>query len=157
MPAPSHIIRLGSSVVPGAGRGIFATAALTAGEIVESCPVIPLSPSDRSRLRKTELVNYYFLWGEKRDGAAVCLGFGSLYNHSYEPNVRFEKHINEARMDFYALRDIAAGEELTINYNGTPSDTTTLWIPSIPPANQGGVPARRGGFLARVLGKFRIA
>jgi uncharacterized protein len=135
-PAPSHKVRLGPSVLTGAGRGVFATQPIRAGELIESCPVIALQDqNDRGRLRKTGLVNYYFLWGKDRNRSAICLGFGSLYNHSYGPNARYLKHIDEEQMDFYALTDIAEGEEITVNYNGLPGDTKTLWIKSIPPAN----------------------
>ena len=155
-PAPSGKIELRISVLEGAGRGVFATKALSAGELVESCPVIALpDKGDRARLRKTGLVNYYFLWGKEREHAAICLGFGSLYNHSYEPNCRYEKRIEEGQMDFYALRDIPAGEELTVNYNGVPTDKKTLWIREIPPANAGPMePAQRGGIMRRVLRRF---
>lgn len=135
-PAPSHKISLGPSTLTGAGRGVFATAAIKTGEIIESCPVIALKDvKDREKLRRTGLVNYYFLWGEKRDRSAICLGFGSLYNHSYEPNAAYKKFIEREQMDFFALKDIAEGEEITVNYNGVPTDTKKLWIQSIPPAN----------------------
>ena len=135
-PAPSQKIRLGSSGLEGAGRGVFATTALKTGELIESCPVIAMKDvKDRERLRRTGLINYYFLWGEKRDRPAICLGFGSLYNHSYEPNVAYRKFVDEEQMDFFALRDINEGEELIVNYNGVPTDTKKLWIRSIPPAN----------------------
>lgn len=135
-PAPSSKIELRNSTLEGAGRGVFARVTLAKGELVESCPVITLpDKQDRTRLRKTGLVNYYFLWGKERTHAAICLGFGSLYNHSYDPNCYYTKRIDEEQMDFYTLRDITEGEELTVNYNGVPSDTKTLWIRSIPPAN----------------------
>ena len=42
-------------------------------------------------------------------------------------------------MDFYAIRDIAPDEEITVNYNGDPNDTTPLLIPGIP-VDAGGLP-----------------
>ncbi|HYF29068.1 MAG TPA: SET domain-containing protein [Candidatus Paceibacterota bacterium] len=150
-PAPSGKIELRASTLDGAGRGVFATVPLADGELVESCPVIALPDKrDRARLRKTGLVNYYFLWGKERKHAAICLGFGSLYNHSYEPNCFYVKRIEEAQMDFYALRDIQAGEELTVNYNGVPTDTRTLWIRSIPPANAVASERSSRSFIERV-------
>lgn len=135
-PAPSHKIRLASSTLTGAGRGVFATTFIKAGDLIESCPVVALKDvKDRERLRRTGLINYYFLWGEKRDRPAICLGYGSLYNHSYEPNAAYKKFIDEEQMDFFALADIQEGQEITVNYNGVPTDTKKLWIQSIPPAN----------------------
>ena len=53
------------------------------------------------------------------------LGYGSLYNHSYRPNARYDDE--EGRiMVFTALRDIGRGEEITVNYNGEPGDETPV-------------------------------
>ena len=38
-------------------------------------------------------------------------------NHSCAPNARLD--IRNGRVEFYALRDIAAGEEITVNYGET--------------------------------------
>lgn len=132
---------VGDSTLTNAGRGVFAKAPIQEGECIEQCPVVALSDKkDRDRLRKTGLVNYYFLWGDKRDHAAICLGWGAVYNHSFTPNARYEKHMEDLRMDFFALREIAPGEEITVNYNGDPADTTPLRIPGIP-VEAGGMPA----------------
>ena len=132
-----------ASPMLGAGRGVFAGERILAGELIEQCPVVPLQDArDRDRLRKTGLVNYYFLWGEKRDHAAICLGWGAVYNHSFAPNAAYEKVMEDLRMDFHALRDIEPGEEITVNYNGDPDDTTPLRIPGIP-AEAGGMPRSR--------------
>lgn len=159
---PVSKVRVMDSRMEGAGRGVFATAPIKEGELIESCPVVALTDKkDRDRLRKTGLVNYYFLWGQKRDHAAMCLGWGAVYNHSFSPNARYEKVMEDLRMDFYALRDIAPGEEILVNYNGDPSNTQPLRIPGIP-ASQGGMPpsrtprivsglARRARLLARYL------
>lgn len=131
------------SPMEGAGRGVFAKEKIASGERIEQCPVVALTDKrDRDRLRKTGLVNYYFLWGDARDHAAVCLGWGAVYNHSFEPNARYEKVMEDLRMDFFALRDIAPGEEITVNYNGDPDNKTPLRIPGIP-AEAGGMPVSR--------------
>ncbi len=139
------------SAMPGAGRGVFATEPIAAGERIEQCPVVALTDKkDRARLRKTGLVNYYFLWGDKRDHAAICLGWGAVYNHSFEPNARYEKVMDDLRMDFFALRDIAPGEEITVNYNGDPNNRTPLRIPGIP-AHAGGMPVSKTPRIVRGL------
>ncbi len=43
-------------------------------------------------------------------------------NHSYTPNCAFVRHIDDLAIDLVALRAIAAGEELTIDYQ------MTLWF-----------------------------
>ena len=58
---------------------------------------------------------------------ALALGFGSLYNHSYRPNARYDDVGRQAKA-FTALRDIAAGEEVTVNYNGEPGLRRRVWF-----------------------------
>ncbi len=48
---------------------------------------------------------------------ALALGYGSLYNHSNPSNLRYEAGREAHVMRLIAVGDIAAGEELTINYN----------------------------------------
>ena len=52
----------------------------------------------------------------------IALGYVSLLNHSYTPNSDFTHHIDEQMIDIVALHDIAAGEEITIDYK------MTLWF-----------------------------
>ncbi|MDP2815212.1 MAG: hypothetical protein Q8O19_00860, partial [Rectinemataceae bacterium] len=68
--------------------------------------------------------------------------------------------MEDHRMDFYALRDIEAGEEIVVNYNGAPDNMTPLRIPGIP-TNAGGMPVSRvpkilSGLMRRVrlLGRW---
>ncbi len=102
---------------PGRGRGVVALRAFAQGELVERAPVIALSLEDRERIHDSLLARYYFEWGEDDEGAAIVLGYGSLYNHSFSPNLCYEFHETEFAIEFVALCDIAAGEELAINYN----------------------------------------
>ena len=84
-------------------------------------------------LRTSELYNYYFLWGNQHD-AAIALGFGSLYNHSYEPNATYKKHLDDRTIEIITITDIAKDKEITVNYNyGDPNDMSPLWIKSIKP------------------------
>ena len=68
---------------------------------------------------------YCFEWG--RGTVAVALGYGSLYNHSYQPNARYDDESGQAKV-FRAIRDIAPGEEIVVNYNGEPGDETPVWF-----------------------------
>lgn len=47
---------------------------------------------------------------------ALVLGYGSLYNHARPASVRYEHDTTHLVMRYVALRDISAGEELTIDY-----------------------------------------
>lgn len=127
----SDKVYISQSRITNAGRGVFAEVKIKKGGIIESCPVLILPRKDYSILRKTELRNYYFMWG--KNIAAICLGYGSLYNHSYEPNATYKKKLEEKVIDFIALKDIKKDEEITVNYNyGNPKNKTPLWIKDIP-------------------------
>lgn len=104
-------------LVPGKGRGVFAMRKFRMGETIERCPVIVIPASEAPLIRDTRLAHYYFEWGDDCKQAAIALGYGSLYNHSYSPNARYEFREAEECLEFIALGDIQAGEEITINYN----------------------------------------
>jgi SET domain-containing protein len=112
--------------VKGKGRGVFARRAIAEGDVIESCPVLVVPSGDICQGDTwTRLGDYCFEWGEGT--MALVLGYGSLYNHSYQPNARYEDVAGPTKL-FVALRDIARGEEITINYNGEPDDQTPVWF-----------------------------
>lgn len=132
---PSTKIYLGKSSIQNAGRGAFASKDIQAGEIIEICPIIEIPTSEIEFLKKTLLINYYFVWGKAEEKRAICLGFGSLYNHSYEPNATYMKYLEDETIHFNAIKEIKKDEEITVNYNyGNPNDKSSLWIKDIPPA-----------------------
>jgi len=148
---PSHVY-IAASKISGAGRGVFASTKIPKGSLIERCPVVVLPRrGDRARLRKTDLVKYYFLWGKDRDRAAICLGWGSIYNHSYEPNAEYSKLVEGDYMDFIALSDIEEGQEITVNYNGDAKNIAPSLVPGIPQAD--GTPFRP---LSRVTRYLRL-
>ena len=110
--------------VKGKGRGVFARRPIRRGEVIERVPVLVL-PIDavRTPSRWTGLARYCFHWG--RGTLALALGYGSLYNHSYRPNAFYDDTGGPAKV-FTALRDIAPGEEITVNYNGEPGDDSPV-------------------------------
>jgi len=134
---PSGKIYVAPSKIEHAGRGVFAASNIDKGEMIERCPVIEMMEEGiRTSLEKISLRNYYFIWGEERDRAAVALGYGSIYNHSFEPNARYDKLIAEKRIDFVALKTIPKNEEITVNYNGNPADQQPLWRGAIPESDR---------------------
>jgi SET domain-containing protein len=108
---------IGVRHIPGKGRGVVALRPLIAGQTIERPPVIVIPAEEAPLIRDTRLAHYYFEWGDDCRQAAIALGYGSLYNHSYSPNARYEFRESEECLEFIALREIAAGEEITINYN----------------------------------------
>jgi len=69
------------------------------------------------------MADYVFDWG--KGTVALALGYGSLYNHSYAPNARYDDEGQRTKI-FTALRDIEAGEEITVNYNGHEDDQSPV-------------------------------
>lgn len=113
---------------PEKGRGVFAGKDFRKGQVIEKCHVIVLPTRDMDILDKTKLYDYYFLWGKKLNQAAIVLGYGELYNHSYKSNASFRCDMKNNRMVFVSVRDIKKGEEITINYNGLHNDPTPFEI-----------------------------
>jgi len=118
--------------VKGKGRGVFARRPIRKGEVIETCPVLVLTDAEYADgLARTALANYCFAWGKGK--VALALGFGSLYNHSYRPNARY-LDVGPRTKEFTALRDIAPGEEITVNYNGNPRGRAKVWFDVVEPA-----------------------
>lgn len=113
---------------PLGGRGVFTAEDIPEGSILEICPVIVLPKAQTALLDQTVLYDYYFLWGEREEEYAVALGYGSLYNHSYEPNAEYRADFTDNNLHFYALLDVSAGSEITVNYNGEPDGEEEVWF-----------------------------
>ena len=123
---PLRVVSVGSK-----GRGVVTERDIAAGELVERAPVLIAREEDRAGLDPTNVGNHIFMWEHdtvaedlyaQKGRAAVVLGFTSLINHSANPNCDFIRYIDALALDLVALRDIPAGEELTIDYG------LTLWF-----------------------------
>ena len=94
------------------GRAVYADRDYIVGEIIEACDVIVIP---KKELGLTDILMFYvFVWNT--NDYALLLGNGSLYNHSYHPNMSWKQI--DAQIVFRATHPIKAGEELTHNYNG---------------------------------------
>ncbi|MCP8616344.1 SET domain-containing protein [Salirhabdus salicampi] len=107
-------------------RGVFATCDIKKGELLHKAPVIPYPNDEHQYIEKTMLADYAFEYGENH--SAILLGYGMLFNHSYEPNARYEIDFNDHTFNFYAYTDIKTGDEVLINYNGNVDDKDPLWF-----------------------------
>ena len=88
-----------------------------------------MTKDDRKLLDQTLLHDYIFEW--QPGGADMCcmaLGWIPLYNHSYQSNCEYFMNYDDQTMFVQTVRDIQAGEELTINYNGTWNDEAKVWF-----------------------------
>ena len=108
---------------PGKGRGVFAAKPIKKGDVIEHVPLL-IVPADSlvDGLNNIHIGRFYYWWTKNR--IAVALGYGSLYNHSYNANASY-KHGAET-IKYIAVRDIEPGEEVTINYNGDPKDKSPV-------------------------------
>lgn len=123
--SPPKIYILQSSLE---GLGVFAAEDISGGELIEEVPVILIPEEQISDLAKTKLIDYFFAWGEMLEQAAIALGYGSLYNHSYEPNAKFIENYDQNTISYIAIKKIKKDEEILINYNGDPNDKRKLWF-----------------------------
>ena len=107
------------------GRGVFAAHDFKAGEVIENAPVLIFTPKERKHLEKTLLNYYVYPWRSTR-GAAIALGYGSIYNHSFSPNADWKQNFKTQSMVYRAIKPIKKGEEITVNYNSEPDDQTPI-------------------------------
>lgn len=107
------------------GRGVLARAPIAAGSPLGRFHTIRIPPDEVARMKHGTLSRFWF--EDERDGAAfIVLGVIELINHSLEPNVdrRWSASEEGEMVELYALRDIAAGEQLFLDYrfDGAASD-----------------------------------
>jgi SET domain-containing protein len=107
-------------------RGVFATQDIAKGELIHKAPVISYLNEEHQHIEKTILADYTFEYGVNH--SAILLGYGMLFNHSYEPNATYEIMFEDHTFNFYAYKDIKAGEEILINYNGDVDEMDPLWF-----------------------------
>ena len=103
------------------GRGIFAGRDFAPGEVVERAPVILLDYPMRELSLPVQRV--VFNWSKLCDEPeryALVLGFGSIYNHADNPNLRYSADPAHQAMVYTAVRAIQRGEQLTVSYNQVP-------------------------------------
>ncbi|NIK78838.1 hypothetical protein FHS15_003984 [Paenibacillus castaneae] len=107
-------------------RGVFAKQDIAKGDLIHEAPVIPYLNEEHVFIEKTFLADYVFEYGANH--TALLLGYGMLFNHSYEPNADYEINFDNHTVDFYAYTDIKAGDEILINYNGEVDCDDPLWF-----------------------------
>lgn len=116
------------NVSDGKGRGVFTYEKIVQGTVIEIAPVIVMDVDERKLLDQTLLHDYIFEWGENKTQCAMALGWVPVYNHSYQSNCEYEMDFEAQTIAIKTMRDIEAGEELFINYNGDWDDARPLWF-----------------------------
>jgi len=110
------------------GKGVFTKKDIPAGTVIEVAPVIVLKSKDRKRCEDTKLYFYIFEWGDDCRKGAIGLGYVSMYNHESPSTCEYEMDYEEETISIKAMRDIKAGEEVTINYSAGWDDWKPVWF-----------------------------
>ena len=110
-PAAKHWPKIGVAKADGGGKGVFAIQPIKAGELIEEAPYITVP---MELLQVEPLCDYLFTIDDER--CAVVFGYGSVYNHANQPNIKYEVDPSKRCMCYYAKRDISPGEELTVTF-----------------------------------------
>lgn len=99
---------------PVHGRGVFAAEKIKSGEILEECHYIKV-PED---IQYPQILSdHFFSWPKGESGLVICLGFGSIFNHSDNLyNADWETDTKKNKIIFFATRNIEVGEEIFTNY-----------------------------------------
>lgn len=99
------------------GWGIFAKEFISSGEILEEEPflIIPMSPNESSSL----FIDYRYNFPRTNSKYQVIVfGFSCIYNHSNDPNAKWETDEENNIFIFSATKNIEKDEEILIYYGG---------------------------------------
>jgi hypothetical protein len=122
-------IYIANSKIKGAGRGVFAGENIPKGEIIEICPFVEISEGDPANRLGSHLVTYFFYFGKNKERVALVLGYGSLYNHSANPNAVYIIKPKDGVVIFTATKDIKKDSEITFDYRGSGKNSKiSLWF-----------------------------
>jgi len=110
------------------GLGIFALQTIQPKEIIEISPVVMCSGDTFDTLKRIygeRHVFHDYCFKCKDIGYGFPLGYGGLYNHSWEPNAFWKLNESGPRLIFRAIKEIEPGTEICIKYNPNSND---LWF-----------------------------
>jgi len=113
-----HIPGLYIAESEGRGRGVFTAVDIDKGDIIEYCPLIIIPPAQLKLIDKTIFFDYYYNWPDPKGAACIPLGYGSIYNHSNEPNAEIVLDIDGKVLQFHCLKKTEAGTEIFVDYKG---------------------------------------
>lgn len=110
------------------GRCLVAERPIPAGMVIMQCELLVLSEVDTPLVNETDLKYYTFKFNETQD--CLVLGLGEIFNHSSAPNVSYELVDLNCRkvMQFRAIKDVCAGEQLFIDYQADVQVNTEGYI-----------------------------
>jgi hypothetical protein len=103
------------------GRGVFAGKNFKRGELLEVCPLLVLDKyaAELAWIAHGNIFErYYFDYNDQY--SAIALGYGSLYNHSKNPNATYSINTDSNELVIYALKNIKKDSQVFINYGYDP-------------------------------------
>ena len=98
------------------GLGVFARENIRDGELIEISPLIMV---DEDAMAVDTLNDYVFTINKEENIYGIALGYGSLYNHSDEPNADWAIDIENEQIRFVAKGAIMAGEQISVSYGNS--------------------------------------
>ncbi|KAI1307679.1 hypothetical protein EDD11_004460 [Mortierella claussenii] len=106
------------------GRGVVTRSMIPGRTLIDISPVL-VFPSEEYSLhgQYTQLGHYTYRWS--KGSMALALGLGSMFNHSNNPNVGFQRDFDHNLIRYTTLREIPPNEELCISYG------LNLWFPDM--------------------------
>lgn len=109
-------LRVGPSAIDG--QGVFAAEPITARRKIGEVRGEAISLQEaQARSRGQARIMLIAVSARRAIDASQSTDALRFINHSCRPNASLR--LNQGRVEFYAMRDIAAGEELTVNYGET--------------------------------------
>ncbi len=121
-----HVPSLYIAKSPLRGRGVFIAEALDNKSLIEICPLLIFPSKEVSTIHQTVIHDYYFLLPDSEGAACIPLGYGCLYNHSKTPNA--EARIDNEQLEIHATKNILAGGEIFIDYQGADKNFDEVWF-----------------------------
>lgn len=110
-PAAKNWPKIGIGKSEDGGKCVYALREIKEGELLEEAPYITV-PTELLQIEP--ICDYLFTLDDER--CAIVFGYGSMYSHNNQPNIKYTVDPVKKNMCFYAKRDINPGEELTVTY-----------------------------------------
>jgi len=101
------------------GHGVFATAPIPSDTTLEECHHLCLNEHECDGILNDYVYKLDLDKPETKTALeyfSLPLGFGSIFNHSNQHNTEYWHDEKRDLIIFYTTKDVAAGEQLFINY-----------------------------------------
>jgi uncharacterized protein len=98
------------------GRGVFATQDIKADITIHLADVIKIEDAELDKC--PTMAKYAYAYSKKY--SVICLGLGSLFNHSDDPNMYpcFTRVDGRLMLEFVTLKEVKKGEQIFFCYGG---------------------------------------